>query len=238
MNGTLFEAPHYNVIWTINYYLNQDELLTKESVWQILPFKEEVNYTILPMNKNWATSSHEKICLLSLYLDRGASQTAGGKCRGLWDMRRKEEKKEMRRLRRHSIFTSIVYTLQLYKRHLPSVCCVCAGCSVTDNLHTGSVKYYVELRSLESVLRRYDCCSVDINTPSFPQGGERQSSAISHRRFITDDVTPGMDHLTSPILACVTFEHAHHHTYALPGTWPFLPLSLTLSLHFPCFSET
>lgn len=54
-----------------------------------------------------------------------------------------------------------------------------------------------------------------ILTHSFYLGGERQSSVISHRCFITEDVTPDSPLLIHPrTVACVICGHVHH-DYAL-----------------------
>lgn len=63
------------------------------------------------------------------------------------------------------------------------------------------------------MLHQYDCSSVDINTPSFPRGGERRSSVIFHPCFITNKVTPGMDHLASPILVLSNMSHSNMFTH-------------------------
>ena len=149
----------------------------------------------------------------------------------------------MRRAKNHPIAKSILYALQIWKRHLLLVCSVCAGCLVTDNLKRPhrSVKYYAWLRSPESAQCRYGCCNVDINTSSLTLAGEGQSSAIPHPCFIKDVMTPGMDHLGSPIPALSNATHptvfTSTHMLCLAHD-PLSTLNLTLSLCPPCFSET
>lgn len=49
--------------------------------------------------------------------------------------------------------------------------------------------------------------------PAFPRvERERQGSVISHLCFITSDVTPGTDHLASPILALLHASHSNMFT--------------------------
>lgn len=73
------------------------------------------------------------------------------------------------------------------------------------------------------MLRQYSCCFVDINTVSFPRGGQRQSSAVSHGCFITDVVTPGMDHFASPVLTLSHASRSPPHVRSFPAHDPFSP---------------